>query len=63
VHFSRKTSEQRRVYTIGGVSINSAEKLKYLGITLTSDLSWKTHIKSICGKAMKNLGFIKRVVG
>jgi hypothetical protein len=63
VHFSRKTSQQRRVYTIGGVSINSAEKLKYLGVTITSDLSWKTHIQNICGKALKNLGFIRRIVG
>jgi hypothetical protein len=38
-----------------------AEKLKYNGITITCDLSWKTHTKNICGKAMKNIGFIRRV--
>jgi hypothetical protein len=29
---------------------------------MTSDLSWKTHILNICGKALMNLGFIRRIV-
>jgi hypothetical protein len=47
----------------GGVSINKAEKLKYLGITIKSVLSWKTHIQNVCGKELKNLGSIRRIVG
>ena len=33
---------------------------KYLGILLSSDLSWSQHIQSICGKARKLTGLIYR---
>ena len=37
--------------------------MKYLGVTLTKNLSWSAHIHNICGKAFKKLGFVKRIVG
>jgi hypothetical protein len=40
-----------------------SDEVKYLGVTLTSDISWGENIRNICGKALKKLEFIKRVVG
>lgn len=34
--------------------------LKYLGITITSDISWKEHIKKICSNAEIKLRFLRR---
>ena len=39
-------------------SLERVEYFKYLGILLNSDLSWSTHITSICTKARKLLGFL-----
>ena len=36
---------------------------KYLGLTITKDLKWNTHIDNITSKANKSLGFVKRNVG
>jgi hypothetical protein len=33
---------------------------KYLRVTISKDLPWDTHIKTITSKANKTLGFIKR---
>jgi len=49
---------------ITNISMNSvvlcSNHLKYLGVTLSSDLSWSSHITTICTKANQKLGFIKR---
>ena len=36
------------------------QQAKYLGVTITSDLRWDTHIANITNKASKTLGFIRR---
>jgi hypothetical protein len=38
------------------------EKAKYLGLTISNDLNWKTHINNITSKATNTLKFIKRNV-
>ena len=49
-------------YTLHGHQLEHADKAKYLGVTIQSDLKWDTgsHINSITIKANKTLGFLRR---
>ena len=47
-------------YTLEGTVLDNAEKIKYLGITITNDLKWNTHVSNICTKANRTLGFLRR---
>ena len=54
----RKTIKQD--YTIHNHILEVVEESKYLGVTISKDLTWKAHINNITNKANKTLGFIKR---
>ena len=41
-------------------AFESVSSAKYLGVTLSEDLSWSNHINTITKKANQTLGFIKR---
>jgi len=41
-------------------SVQIAKKAKYLGITLTDELSWSSHVHSIHSRANSTLGFLRR---
>ena len=49
-------------YAIGGKSLEAVTKVKYLGVTIRSDLKWNDHIKQIVGKAGARLRFIGRIL-
>jgi len=40
--------------------LTSVDNEKYLGVTVSSDMSWSTHVNPICTKANQKLSFIKR---
>ena len=40
--------------------LDNVENIKYLGITITNDLKWNTHVSNICTKANRTLGFLRR---
>jgi hypothetical protein len=63
VHFLQKPWQQQHTYKVNGINVKTSDVVKYLGITLTVDISWGKHILNICGTALKKLGFIKRVEG
>ena len=44
-------------YTLKGHVLESVNTAKYLGITLSSNMSWDTHINTITAKANKILSF------
>src|SRR5271170_106081 len=50
-------------YVLSCNVLERVTKYKYLGIYITSDLTWDTHINFICSKANQALGFIKRQLG
>ena len=57
---SRKRFPPNLSVCIDRIPINQVESFKYLGVTISSDLSWSTLINSTCTKARKQLGFLYR---
>ena len=47
-------------YELEGTLLENVESIKYLGVTITNDLRWNTHISNVCTKANKTLGFLRR---
>ena len=47
-------------YTLEGTDLENVESIKYLGVTITSDLRWNTHVSNVCTKAKRTLGFLRR---
>ena len=61
--FKKKSTTEDFLYSIQGKNIAIGESVKYLGVTLTNNLNWSAHIRNICGRALRKLGFVKRIVG
>ena len=47
-------------YTLEGTVLANVESIKCLGVTITNDLRWNTHVSNICTKANRTLGFLRR---
>ena len=47
-------------YSLEGTVFENVEKIKCLGVTITNDLKWNTHVNNICTKANRTLGFLRR---
>ena len=47
-------------YTLHNCMLESVSSAKYLGVDISSDLSWDTHINRISKKANNTLGFLRR---
>ena len=47
-------------YVLHGHNLETVSTVKYLGVTLSKDLTWKDHIENVCSKANKTLGFLRR---
>ena len=47
-------------YTLEGTDLENDESIKYLGVTITSDLRWNTHVSNVCTKANRTLRFLRR---
>ena len=47
-------------YNLEGTVLDNLENIKYLGVTITNDLKWNTHVSNICTKADRTLGFLRR---
>ena len=61
MHITRKKNTQTPEYRLGNTKITSVPTFQYLGIFISSDLSWKCHINSIVSRANRLLGFIRVV--
>ena len=47
-------------YNLEGTVLDNVENIKYLGITITNDLKWNTHVSKFCTNANRTLGFLRR---
>ncbi len=57
---SRKRSPPSPVIVLKGAPIERVSSFRYLGVVLSSDLSWSLHIQATCSKARRLLGFLYR---
>ena len=42
---NKRSSKIQANYTLEGTLLENVESIKYLGVTITNDLKWNTHIK------------------
>ena len=60
MHITKSRVPLQSQYTIHGQILESLDSARYLGVTISQDLSWNKHVNNITGKANRTLGFIKR---
>jgi len=60
LHITRKRVPQTMNYKLHGHTLVSTKEAKYLGVTITYNLTWCTHIANITNKASRTLGFLRR---
>ena len=60
MQLTKKHSKIQASYTLEGTVLENVESIKYLGVTITSDLKWNSHIRNVCSKANRTLGFLRR---
>ena len=51
---------QRRQYTLHGHILESVDSANYLGVHLSQDMTWQTHVNSTAAKVSRTLGFLRR---
>ena len=57
---TNKRSPIKTDYNLHEHILASVQSAKYLGLTVTEDLKWDTHIQNICVKANQTIGFLRR---
>ena len=56
----KRTNKIEASYTLEGKVLDNVDSIKYLGVTITHDLRWSTHISNMCTKANRTLGFLRQ---
>ena len=60
IHITRSKTPIPTQFTLHNCILESVSSVKYLGVDISSDLSWDTHINRISKKANNTLGFLRR---
>ena len=48
------------MYSLCGQVLQSVDEAKYLGVTISNELKWSSHVNSVANKASSTLGFLRR---
>ena len=60
VRITNKRNPLTHKYYIHGTQLETLKDAKYLGVTISSDLSWNKHVDNTAKKATTSLNFLKR---
>ena len=55
MQLTNKHNKIQASYTLEGTVLENFDSIKYLGVTITSDLKWNSHIRNVCSKANRTL--------
>ena len=61
MQLTKKHNKIDASYTLEGTVLENVENIKYLGVTITSDLKLNSHIRNACSRANRTLGFLRRI--
>lgn len=59
MRITNKKSPLKYQYTINNAPVSLTDSFKYLGVTITGNLTWSSHIDNICASARRKLGLLK----
>ena len=51
---NKRINQIEASYTLEGTVLENVDSIKYLGVTITNDLKWNTHINNICILSQQN---------
>ena len=57
---TRARTPVRYQYVLHGQVLEAVDHAKYLGLEISNDLNWNTHIQNLTTKANRTLGFVRR---
>ena len=60
LRFTLRHNTTEAHYHLGGTQLSSVSDYPYLGVTFSSDMSWKKHIDKSTNKANRMLGLLRR---
>ena len=60
LHISKKRKPTEYHYLLHNQVLEVTKDSKYLGVTISNDLSWANHISNITAKANRTIGFLMR---
>ena len=63
IHVTRLKTPIPTKYLLHGIELESVPSAKYLGVTISEDLSWSTHLNNIQRKQTRHLAFSKEISG
>ena len=59
IHITTKKKPIVHKHTLHGHILSSVPQIKYIGLNISQDLKWNSHINSVSSKANQTLGFLK----
>ena len=62
IHITTKKTPVLHSYCLHGHTLSSVPQIKYLGVYISQDLKWNSHINSTFSKANQTLGFLKQIL-